>query len=209
MSGDREILKRVYDAKSRADLKEAYDSWAGSYENDLLSYGYRGATYAAALIGRHLPKGAEPILDAGCGTGLIGETLAVAGFAEVQGLDLSPGMLEVARKKGCYRELHEAALGDRLDFTNDHFAAVTALGVFTKGHVGPEAFGELLRITRPGGHMVISVRVDNDIGAPILAAVESLSSNGTWRQLDATPAFVSYPVTEPDIYHRIFVFQVA
>ena len=118
-------------------------------------------------------------------------------------------MLEVARKKGCYRKLHEAALGDRLDFTDDRFAAVTALGVFTKGHVGPEAFDELIRITCPGGHMVISVRVDNDIGAPILAAVERLSSNGTWRQLDATPAFVSYPVTEPDIHHRIFVFQVA
>ncbi len=48
-------------------------------------------------------------------------------------------------------------LGARLDFPDDRFAASTALGVLTPGHAPPTALDEMLRVTRPGGHLIFTV----------------------------------------------------
>jgi predicted TPR repeat methyltransferase len=60
--------------------------------------GYRHPTICLALLARHLPAGAGPVLDAGAGTGIIGEWLKILGYGPVEGVDLSPGMLEVAAR---------------------------------------------------------------------------------------------------------------
>ena len=71
---------------------------------------------ASALLARHLPRGAAPLLDAGAGTGLIGEWLGIMGYPDVEALDISEGMLAVARAKGVYRALHVGVLGGALPF---------------------------------------------------------------------------------------------
>jgi SAM-dependent methyltransferase len=60
-------------------------------------------------------------------------------------------MLGRARARGVYRELRRRALGDKLDFADEIFAAVVSFGVFTPGHAPASALDELVRITRPGG----------------------------------------------------------
>ena len=67
---------------------------------------------------------AARILDAGCGTGLAGQMLAARGYRQLEGLDLSAGMLREAGNKGCYTALHHQALGDALDFPSAIFDAV-------------------------------------------------------------------------------------
>ena len=74
-------------------------------------FGYRHPTIGLALLARHLPKGAAPILDAGAGTGLIGEWLAIMGYPVVEALDISAGMPAVARAKNVYAAFHQLALG--------------------------------------------------------------------------------------------------
>jgi SAM-dependent methyltransferase len=54
------------------------------------------------------------ILDAGCGTGLAGQILAARGYRNVEGLDLSAGMLREAGKKARYAALHQQTLGEPL-----------------------------------------------------------------------------------------------
>ena len=56
-------------------------------------------------MARHLPTGRGPILDAGCGTGLVGEALSVLGYDPVIGCDLSQGMLDHAARRGGYADL--------------------------------------------------------------------------------------------------------
>lgn len=151
-------LGAVYEARAPEEVAAVYDAWASTYDEEMAKAGYRHPAVGLALLARHLPRGAGPVLDAGCGTGLLGDWLGILGFAPVEGLDLSPGMLEVARRKGSYARLHNVALGRELPFETGQFAGVISTGVFTTGHVGAEGLPELIRITRPGGVIVLTVK---------------------------------------------------
>jgi hypothetical protein len=68
-------------------------------------------------------------------------------------------MLEVARSKNVYRELHHAFLGQTLPFETDRYAAAVSTGVFTTGHVGADGLPELVRVVRPKGLIILTVKV--------------------------------------------------
>jgi predicted TPR repeat methyltransferase len=151
-------LGAVYAAEGPEQVAQGYDAWAESYEADMGRAGYRHPAVVLALLARHLPAGAAPLLDAGCGTGLVGEWLGIVGYGAVDGLDLSEGMLAVAARKGVYRSLHRAALGGPLPFADGAYAGIVSAGVFTTGHVGAEALPEIARICVPGGVFVVTVK---------------------------------------------------
>lgn len=151
-------LGAVYEARAPEEVAAVYDGWAATYDAEMAKAGYRHPAIGLALLARHLPRGAGPVLDAGCGTGLLGDWLGIMGFAPVEGLDLSEGMLAVARAKGAYARLHHLALGRALPFADGAFAGVISTGVFTTGHVGIEGVPELLRITAVGGPVVLTVK---------------------------------------------------
>ena len=100
----------------------------------------------------------DRLAAAGAGTGLIGEWLAIMGYPIVEALDISEGMLDVARKKGVYCAFHKLALGGPLPFADGAYAGIISVGVFTTGHVGAEGLDELVRICRKGGVIVITVK---------------------------------------------------
>lgn len=151
-------LGAAYQAERPEDIARVYDEWAESYDQDMSLAGYRHPAISLAILARHVPKSATAVLDAGAGTGLIGEWLAIAGYSHVEALDISSGMLRVAASKGVYKALHEAALGGTLPFADDCFDAIISAGVFTSGHVGVEGLDDLLRICRPGGVIVLTVK---------------------------------------------------
>ncbi len=185
-------LGAVYDAKSTEDVAAHYDAWAETYDAEMAVAGYRHPSICLALLARHLPKGASPILDAGAGTGLIGEWLDIMGYTHVEALDVSSGMLDVARRKGRYNALHQLALGSALPFSTGHFAGVISAGVFTTGHVGAEGLDELIRITRPGGIIVLTVKKTLWTGSferHVLGFVE----RGTISIVEKTEPYVSMP----------------
>jgi SAM-dependent methyltransferase len=185
-------LGGVYGAKDAAEVAALYDGWAATYDADMAKAGYRHPAIALALMARHLPKGAAPLLDAGCGTGLIGEWTGILGFPDVHALDISDGMLAVARAKGVYATLTQAALGSRLPFSDGHFAGTISAGVFTTGHVGPEGLDDLVRITRSGGVIVLTIkRALWEAG--VAAHVAALGARGALAIIDETPPYISMP----------------
>lgn len=151
-------LGAVYAAQAPDEVAAAYDAWAESYDAEMAQAGYRHPSIGLALLARHLPRGAAPLLDAGVGTGLAGPWYGIMGWPEVWGVDISEGMLAVAARKDAYARLSRAVLGQKLDFTDGQFAGIISTGVFTTGHVGVEALPELVRILRPGGVMVLTVK---------------------------------------------------
>lgn len=186
------FLGAVYGASSTVELARHYDAWANSYDAEMARTGYRHPAIALALLTRHVPPGAMPLLDAGAGTGLLGEWLGIVGYPRVVALDISEGMLAVAASKGCYAALHRAALGRTLPFPDKHFAAITAVGVFSTGHVGVEGLDDLIRICRPGGAIVLTVKNtlwDNGFSA----RVDALAAKGVLTMAEATVPYVSMP----------------
>lgn len=158
MSSDTSILDRLYAMEGGPEIcRDIYADWANNYDSDTVDgMGYVGpALVAEALFERVSP--AARILDAGCGTGLAGEQLAARGFLRVDGIDVSPDMLRVARGKNVYRSLREADLTRPIDLPDDLYDGAVCVGVFTNGHVGPAAFDELARVVRPGGTIVATV----------------------------------------------------
>lgn len=182
-------LGAVYGAKAPAEVAAVYDGWAESYDAEMAKAGYRHPSIGLALLARYAPRGAGPVLDAGCGTGLLGDWLGILGLAPVEGLDLSSGMLAVARKKGAYHRLHQLALGGPLPFADGQFQAVISTGVFTTGHVGAEALPELARILAVGGPMVLTVKTTlwQDGFEAVLRGMDSL------LVVEVTEPYVSMP----------------
>lgn len=191
-AGTDNPLGAVYAARGAGEIAGLYDGWAAGYDAQMAAVGYRHPTICLALLARHVPRGSAPLLDAGAGTGLIGEWLGICGYPETEALDISPEMLAVARAKGVYSRLHLAALGGALPFPDGHFAAVVSAGVFTTGHVGLEGLGELVRITRPGGAIVLTVKTTLWTGG-FLAEVEAQAAAGRIALAEVTPPYVSMP----------------
>jgi SAM-dependent methyltransferase len=143
-------LDRVYAATTPDELADAYAAWAADYDRETAASGYCLPFLIPAWLARHLPPGAGPVLDAGCGTGLSGPCLKALGYADVEGLDMSPDMLAIAASRGAYSELKRGILGAPLPWPDGHFAAFVSAGVFTAGHAPAAGLHELVRITRGG-----------------------------------------------------------
>lgn len=185
-------LGAVYAAKRPEEIAALYDGWADTYDAEMAAAGYRHPTICLALLSRHLPRGAAPLLDAGAGTGLIGEWLSIMGYPHVEALDISRGMLARAAEKGVYAALHNLALGGALPFADGAFAGVISAGVFTTGHVGAEGLDELIRITQPGGVIVLTVK--NTLWEDGFAArVAELERDGLVARAEETEPYVSMP----------------
>lgn len=155
------LLERAYALSGSDEARALYDEWADSYDSDLSddSQGYVAPETAAETVARTTGVDGE-ILDAGCGTGLVGVALAARGARTIDGVDLSPGMLEKAEQTGVYRRLAPADLSRALPVPADSYDVVVCVGTLTHGHVGPGAFGEFVRLTRPGGTIVATVLDD-------------------------------------------------
>ena len=206
----KSYLGRVYAAKDRDELREIYDDWAESYEEDLVAWGYIGPSLNCGLVGRHVPTDAGPILDAACGPGNLGNLLSRLGYRELVGIDISEAMLAKAEALGVYQACRVMTLGERLDFPDDHFAAALAAGVFTAGHAGPEAFDELVRVVKPGGHLIFSLSSAVYEDGGFKAKIDALESAGALTFADATEwgfVITNYPGDEPP-QHRNFVYRV-
>lgn len=185
-------LGQVYDARTPGQVAALYDAWATTYDAEMAQAGYRHPSVGLALLARYLPRGASPVLDAGAGTGLLGDWLGIIGYPQVEALDISEGMLAVARAKGSYAALHCLALGGDLPFAGGHFAGIISTGVFTTGHVGAEALAELVRICRTDGVIVLTVK-DSVWDSGFSDRLSELAADGAVEIVEQTAPYVSMP----------------
>ncbi|MBA3447073.1 MAG: class I SAM-dependent methyltransferase, partial [Pseudaminobacter sp.] len=147
-------------------------------------------------------------LDAGCGTGLSGPYLRALGYERIDGLDFSEKMLALAAGRGIYRDLRRATLGEILPWPDDHFAAFFSTGVFTEGHAPASSLDELVRITRPGGHAIFTVRDTVLENGGFRRRFEMLETAGRWRPVEESPPFRAFAVAESDVLVQAFVFEI-
>jgi len=176
------FLDKVYDLETQGDVEQLYDAWAESYDAEIAENGYASPRRVAAALARHAP-GASPVLDMGCGTGLSGLALRAAGFAVIDGTDLSAGMLEQARAKGAYRKLWQADPDAPLPVTPGDYAAIAAAGVISPGAAPPELLDQLADALAPGGLLAFSFN-DHALEDPAYRdRLDALRASGAFRTL--------------------------
>ena len=154
---EKKSLQDAYAIKTPEDSINLYRDWASSYDSDFAKQNdYRSPLEIANYFDKYSNNEDTPILDVGAGTGLIGEYLKLSS-REIDAIDISPEMLNIARLKNCYAKIIEADLTKRLLIKDNHYGAIVSAGTFTHGHVGPDVFDELLRVTRAGGLFVLTI----------------------------------------------------
>ena len=196
----------VFDATNNEELAASYDKWAALYDSDLANQG--GPGEAVAELMKYVAPNAK-ILDAGCGTGVVGQLLAEQGYTNLEGLDLSAGMLEQAALKKCYSALHQQALGENLNFADATFDAVIIIGVFVMAHVRSNAFDELLRITKPNGHIVFTLRPEFYENTDFKSTMQNLEKDGRWKLVNVTEPFHGRFKLHPEVNLQVWVYQTA
>ena len=171
---EKPSLNAAYGLKSVDDNRRLYADWADTYDE-----GFR------AQMDYRLPEtvadhfiaagGVGPVLDIGAGTGLVGQALAPRAITPTHGTDFSPELLAVADKKGVYSSLFSGDLLAGLNVPDATYAGVTSAGTFTLGHLGPAPLPELLRVTRSGGLLVLSINAVHFHAAGFQAALDALA----------------------------------
>ncbi|KAL4989983.1 S-adenosyl-L-methionine-dependent methyltransferase [Aspergillus falconensis] len=157
----QQYLDRAYALSGSAEAQNLYDEWAESYDADNAN-GYASPRRCVETVVKHVSPTAEPlkIFDAGCGTGLVGDCLAqssLAGKFILDGVDISAGMLALAREKGVYCDLWSADLNERVEKPDGAYDVVICVGTLTKAHVGPKVLAEFARLTTQSGWIVATV----------------------------------------------------
>ena len=198
----------IYSSKDNKELEERYDVWAADYDADLdEGFGWLGPKKAVEMFMKYVPKNAK-ILDAGAGTGLVGQLLAEQGYKDIAAMDISKGMLEEARKKNAYNRFDQMVMGEKLGYETDYFDAVVSVGVMTVGHAPASSLDEMVRVTKPGGHIVFSLRPDVYLESGFKEKQENLEKEGKWKLVEEGEKFQTLPKGEPDVYHQDWVYQV-
>ena len=154
---------------SHGATRRSYDAVAGAYADGLrdeLSGKPLDRALLAALLEQR-PAG-TPVGDLGCGPGhvtgwLAAQGLAMQGAAAV-GIDLSPGMIEVARREQSGAEFR---VGDLLGLpaADGEFGAVIAFYSVIHLNPGelPAALAEMYRVLRPGGLALLTFHVGTEV----------------------------------------------
>ncbi|WP_415404749.1 class I SAM-dependent DNA methyltransferase [Tateyamaria sp. SN3-11] len=177
MSNDPD-LDSAYALKTPEDSVRLYRDWAQSYDADFAdASGY----VLHEEVARHYVTmgGFGPVLDVGAGTGLCGIALRARGIEPVDGTDISPEMLSVAKGKAAYRHLFPGNLLDGLTLPDGPYQGLVSSGTFTHGHVGPGGIDPVMDAVRPGGWIVLSVNAAHHQAAGFADRVAQLDGEIT------------------------------
>ena len=132
-----------------------FDEIAGVYDASLPSHVVEHyLRKRTRFVREHCPRGRG--LDVGCGTGVLASRLAAAGY-DMSGVDPSEGMLAVLRARDPDIDAKQAS-GTALPFPDATFDLV--LSVATLHHItAPDdvrrTLGEMVRVSRPGGRILV------------------------------------------------------
>ena len=181
------------------EVADHYDDWAARYDADLATWSYRAPVAVAERVRAHHPD-AGTLLDAGCGTGLVGRALRASGFGgRIVGLDVSQASLRVAERAGVYDELRPADLQQPLDVADDSVDALVCVGVMTYLPDVDAVWREFARVVRPGGLVVVTQREDLWQPRDCPGVVDRLAADGVWTPIDVSGPAAYLPEAEGEL----------
>ena len=184
-------MTRAHLDKKPAEVRAMFDDVAPRYDltNDVLSMG-QDRRWRGLVIDAVDPRPGEVVLDLAAGTGTSSQPFLDRG-ATVVPCDFSVGMLRVGKRAKPHLPF-VAGDGTRLPFADDTFDAVT-ISFGLRNIVDPDAgLRELVRVTRPGGRLVVC-----EFSSPTWAPFRTVYLEYLMKALPAVARAVS---SSPDAY---------
>lgn len=155
MSDKKEVLQpALWTPRPVKETIAVYADWADNYDADVSARGYRTPDRLAAALALHTPTDVA-VLDFGCGTGIGGAALRRAGFAVIDGTDVTAEMLEKAAAGGIYRKTWHSSPDD-MGFDDGAYAVIAAIGVVSLGAAPPQTLAPLVAKLPVGGLLALS-----------------------------------------------------
>ncbi len=180
----------------------AADPVRHSYAKRAAGYDRWWASYVAATIGQTLSRvqldGGEALLDVGCGTGTLLDTLSQSWpDLALSGMDLSPEMLQVAAQKLGGRAQLMLGEANALPFADGAFQVLVSTSVFHYLRDPAGALAEFYRVLTPGGRLVITDWCDDYLACRVCSwfvrawdpSHERILGSAECRQIMAASAF--------------------
>ena len=172
----------IYKLKTSEELLKYYQDWADNnkYNKDMVDWNYTAPQEAVLILKKYAFNKNFKILDAGCGTGLVGIELKKYGYSNIEGVDFSQSMLDLV-PQGIYKKIEKIDLNKPLKFKDNMYDVLMCVGTFTYGHVKPKALDELIRITRNGGLICFTINegIYEEYGFD--KKIKELSNNKSWN----------------------------
>jgi predicted TPR repeat methyltransferase len=168
------LIQKIADAEAvlrrpRSDpryVRHLFDQFAPDYDARMVAQLHYRAPAILRELGDLLGLAAgapHAILDLGCGTGLMGA--AVRDWAcRLDGIDLSPSMVQKARQRDIYDELAVADIMDWLAVCERRYALVVAADTLVYLGELSALVAEVTRVLSPGGHFLFTVEYKNGDG---------------------------------------------
>ncbi|MCH2094543.1 MAG: methyltransferase domain-containing protein [Rhodobacteraceae bacterium] len=150
------FLDKVYEVTGPKETQALYEAWAQSYDAEVGEHGYATPGRCAKALFSVMPKPQSPILDFGCGTGLSGLALHMAGFEVIDGMDMSQAMLAKAQEKAIYRRTFVRQAGTSDICAPGDYDAIAAIGVIGAGAAPITLFDDIVSSLAAGGFFTFS-----------------------------------------------------
>ena len=172
----------IYQLKSKEKILDYYVDWTkeGQFNKDMIEWNYQAPQNTVKLFDQHTPNKNISILDAGCGSGLVGSELQKYGYTKITGADFSQEMLNLI-PDNIYKNLELIDLNEKLKYEDDFYDAITCVGTFTYGHVKAHALNEMLRITKKNGLICFTINEGIYLEYQFDKKMEQLSNDQLWK----------------------------
>ena len=187
----------IYKLKTTDEVMKYYDEWGikNKYDQDMIDWNYTGPQETVDTFKKYSKDKNIKILDAGCGTGLVGIELKKYNYLNIDGMDLSKKLLDLV-PQGYYQNLDQVDLNKPIKIKNDTYDAIMCVGTFTFGHVKPHALNEFVRVTKNKGLICFTINEGIYEKYGFDKKIKELTDN---KSLDVKEFFKSDYITTKDV----------
>ncbi len=175
----------IYKLKAGKEVEDYYDEWTveNKYDKDMVDWKYSGPQETVNLFKKYNFKKEIKILDAGCGTGLVGVELKKNGYLNLDGADFSQKMLDLV-PKNIYENLFKIDLNQKVNIKDDAYDGITCVGTFTFGHVNPPALDEMIRICKNRSSICFTINIGIYEEYGFDKKIKELEDNNSWKIIE-------------------------
>jgi len=196
-------------ALQKREAVRVYTSYAPSYDLTNSHDYYFSPRCISLNVKKRVADLDALILDAACGTGLMGSALKSLGYHNVIGVDVTDAMLKHTHGKACYRGVVSSDVNYALPFRPKTFDAIVCSSAFIDGILRANALENLLPYLKSEGHVFCDIEMLAWSEYGFRELIDHLRVTGRISWLDSQAAHFFRPAPDEEFHGFYVSFQAA